>query len=280
MNESSPSPLPPITPTTTVTFLGTAAVTPGPNHDTASLLINDRYLVDTGWRSALRMRDFGFDPLALQYLFLTHCHHDHYLGLPMLLFYRALNAPTAPPLTILGPQEDVERIVNLSLAFLQSDRYPELNAAASVLILPLSPGDHYETDAFLLETCAAVHTVPALCYRFTDRATGAVVAVTGDTAYAPHIAAFVRDAALLVTEASYGPNPAPADNRWGHQGAPEAAQLAAEASVRLLALVHCREPQQQEALAVAQRIFPNAFWPTDGETVSIGPDNIPRRSLG
>jgi len=256
---------------TAITFLGTAAATPGPGHDTASFLLNGRYLVDAGWCAVLRMQSFGFDPLALECLFLTHCHHDHYLGLPALIFYRAMNAPSGPPLTIFGPVEDIEKVVRLSLDLLQTSRFPELNAEAAVDIRPLAPGDHFENDDFRIETAASVHPVPALCYRFTDLRTGSVVAFTGDTAPAPHLVDCVRGADLLITEASYGPGPIPAENRWGHQAAPEAAQLAVDGNVTRLALVHCRERSQQATLTVAQKIFPNAFWPHDGETIRLTP---------
>ena len=77
-------------PRTAVTFLGTEAVVPEGGGDTASFVINGKYLVDTGWYAAIKMNCYGLDPLRLEYLFLTHCHHDHYIGLPHLLFYFAM----------------------------------------------------------------------------------------------------------------------------------------------------------------------------------------------
>ena len=62
-----------------VSFLGTSSVVPEVGRDTASVLINQKVLVDTGWCSALRMLDFGVTPLDLEYIFLTHGHHDHFL---------------------------------------------------------------------------------------------------------------------------------------------------------------------------------------------------------
>src|SRR5579871_6483509 len=115
-------------PESTVTFLGTSAVVPGAGHDTASFLINGKYLVDTGWYAAIKMRSYGFDPMQLEYLVLTHCHHDHYLGLPQLLFYlrmRRRERPDRPPLKIVGPAEDLERVVMLARQFLQPDRFPD-----------------------------------------------------------------------------------------------------------------------------------------------------------
>jgi ribonuclease BN (tRNA processing enzyme) len=52
-------------------------------------------------------------------------------------------------------------------------------------------------------------------------------------------------------------------------GAPDAARLAREAGVGRLALVHCREDKQAAALAAARPLFPNVFWPADGETVEL-----------
>src|SRR5437879_3430827 len=77
-------------PNTVVTFLGTAAVLPGAGQDSACFLINGRVLFDTGWYAALKMQEYGCDPLAIEHLIFTHCHHDHYMGLPALLFFRAM----------------------------------------------------------------------------------------------------------------------------------------------------------------------------------------------
>jgi Tfp pilus assembly protein PilX len=54
-----------------------------------------------------------------------------------------------------------------------------------------------------------------------------------------------------------------------HSGAPDAAQVAKEAGVGRLALVHCARSNQAAALQAAQQIFANTFWPADGETVVL-----------
>ena len=255
---------------TRVTFLGTDSVVPGAGHDTASFLINGKILVDTGWYAAIKMKSYGFDPMALETLIFTHCHHDHYIGLPHLLFYhrmRLRERPDRPPLKIVGPASEIERVVALARGFLQEDRFPDV--AADVTLFPLAPGDSYEETAFTLATCASLHPVPGLVYRFTDRETGADFAFTGDTAPAPAITAHVRGVSLLIHEASYGANPAPEDNRSLHAGAPDAARVAREAGVNRLALIHGPEERQETALAAARSIFLNTIWPADGETVLV-----------
>lgn len=258
---------------TQVLFLGTASVVPEGGHDTASFVINGKYLVDTGWYATIKMRQYGLDPMDIAYLFLTHCHHDHYIGLPQLLFYlrmRAHERPDRPSLKIVGPAGDLEIVVALARQLLQPERFPDVDSHPD--LIPLQPGETYEEEAFRLDTCASLHPVPGLCYRFTDRATGTVFAFTGDTAYHPPIATLVRGAALLIHEASYGASPAPENNRSLHSGAPEAARIAQEAGVGRLALVHGSVERQQAAVTAAHAIFPETFWPQDGESVTIPGD--------
>ena len=259
-------------PRTEVTFLGTDAVTPACGGDTASFVINRRYLVDTGWYGALKMRCYGLDPMELEYLFLTHCHHDHYLGLPHLLFYLAMNRAERPdraPLKIVGPQEDLVPVVRLAQQFLQMERFAPVRYEPECI--PLAPGETWDADDFTLAACASLHPVPGLCYRFTDKRTGQVVAFTGDTAYDPTIVRHVQAASLLIHEASYGASPAPPGNNNTslHSGAPDAARVAREAGAGRLALVHCPRPKQQAALEAAQALFPNTLWPADGETLRV-----------
>lgn len=255
---------------TTVTFLGTATVVPAAGHDTASFLINGRHLVDTGWYAAIKMLSYAFNPMDLETVFISHCHHDHYIALPHILFYlrmRRDERPDRSTLRIVGPAADIQRVVDLARAFLQTDRFPDVECIPEVF--PLAPGESLELKDLYVATCATVHPVEGLCYRFTDKRTQASFVFTGDTAYHPPIADHARGASLLIHEASHGPNSPSDPGRWGHSGAPDAARIAQLAGVKRLALVHCPESLAQQAVTAAQRIFPNTFLPKDGQTVGI-----------
>jgi ribonuclease Z len=254
---------------TTITFLGTATVVPTAGHDTSSFLINGKHLVDTGWYAAVKMLSYGFNPLDLETLFISHCHHDHYIGLPHILFYhrmRAKERPDRPPLRIVGPAADIQRVVDLARAFLQTDRFPDVEYIPEVF--PLSPGESVELEDLKVDTCSTIHPVEGLCYRFTDKHTQTSFVYTGDTAYHPPIAEHSQGASLLIHEASHGPD-SPGITRWGHSGAPDAAKIARLASVKRLALIHCPENLAEKAVTAARQIFPNTFLPKDGETIEI-----------
>ena len=253
----------------TLTFLGTASVTPEAGHDTASFLINGDILVDTGWSAAIRMLSYGFSPLDLEYLILTHCHHDHYLGLPQLLFYRRMRQRDRHglrPLKIIGPAEDLERVVKLSRDLLQADRFPDVDHVPEVV--PLSPGDRFECCTFHLETCNTIHAVQGLCYRYGDPG-GTDFGFTGDTAYHPSIARFLKDCPFIVHEAAHGPRRVENARESGHSSAEDAARIAKGAQADRLGLVHLREEDVAQTVEVARRVFPNVFCPEDGEAVTI-----------
>jgi ribonuclease Z len=118
-----------------------------------------------------------------------------------------------------------------------------------------------------VRTCSARHSVPGLCYRFENGA-GAAAVFSGDTACNPDLIELARGAGLLVHEASYGAKSVREDVRWGHSGAPDAAEVAKAAGVGRLALVHCGQDARDAALAAARAIFPDSFLPADGEAIA------------
>ncbi len=257
-------------PSTTVTFLGTGTVTPEAGHDTASFLVNGTVLVDTGWYSAVKMLSYGFSPLDVECLVLTHCHHDHYIGLPQLLFYRRMrrkDRSALPPLQIVGPAADVQRIADLSRALLQTERFPDVEHVP--VVHPLVPGESFEAEAFRLETCETVHAVQGMCCRYIDKRTGAEFGFTGDTAYHPPIATHLAGCDLIVHEASHADRERANAYESGHSSARDAARIAADAGAKRLALVHLPPGEAEKAVDAAREILPGAFWPADGETVAV-----------
>jgi ribonuclease Z len=256
-------------PATKITFLGTSTAVPDLGSDTASLLINDRILVDTGWKSAENLRRMQVEPTSLEHVIFTHFHQDHYVSLPSLLFYIIMRKKDLTGLKIVGPAQDLELTVERTLEFLKQGS--NILVSGKPQLIPLAPGDEYETDSFMLHTHETVHPVPGLSYRFTDKNNGVVFAFCGDTAYHPPLAQFVKGSKLLIHEVSLGPGAADPDNNPSlHSGAQDAARIAAAAGVESLLLMHGRLALADECVKAAKEIFTgDVAYPKDFQTIEL-----------
>jgi ribonuclease BN (tRNA processing enzyme) len=243
-----------------ITILGDSTCIPDVGHDAASFLINGRHLVDTGWYAALKMREYGFDPLQLESIIITHCHQDHTIGLPQLLFFAGLKKRPGPPLAIIGPAEHLKHVVDAAVAFLQTPRFPEI--AANYRLVPLKAGDRFELSDLRFETMAANHRSgkdrhePALVYKATDKQNGACAVFTGDTHYHPPIAEFARGVPLLIHDGA-------------HTASKDAASIAREAGVGRLVLIHNTQWVAVKSLAAARAVFPNTELAKEGVTLEV-----------
>ncbi|MCF6174438.1 MAG: MBL fold metallo-hydrolase [Victivallaceae bacterium] len=250
-------------------FLGTSAVKPGKNNDTACALINNRYMVDTGWYSAVNMLQFGVSPLELDYLFITHSHPDHYLGLAQYLFYLAMSMKQyseRAPMKIVGPQQSIEKIVNLAYNYLDHEGTEKFSKSLKVKIIPLTDGDIIETEDVMIKAFATQHPVPSLGYIFQDNGSKKKIVYSGDTGPCENLVINAHGADLLVHEASCGDSFSMHED---HSGAPDAALVAKQAKVKQLALVHYIDEQQQEILASAKNLFANTITPSVGTRIEI-----------
>lgn len=220
-------------------FLGTTASTPDVGEDSPCFLVNERYLFDCGWYAAGGLRETDCAAQKVRYVIFTHMHHDHYLGLPSLLFYFIHNKlMPLGELTIVGPAGDVERVVGLAFELLQLDRfYPTIGRPQ---VVGLEPGEKLETADMLIESAKSVHPVDGLCYKLTDKTDGCRLAASGDTTYAPHLPPFFAGCDAIVHEATLGLSPknTPASQRCGHSNIFEALRTAEEAGIPTLYPVH------------------------------------------
>ncbi len=245
---------------------------PGLGDDTACFLINGHCLVDCGWNAALSMARVGRTPLDIDHILLTHCHHDHYMGLAGLLFYRrlrGLSVEDLPELRIIGPGADIERVVGLARGFLQPERFETLDRLTES-VMPVDPGDALDLGELRVTTAPVQHQVQGLAYRVHDTRTGAQIGFSGDTAYLPALSEHFRGVDVLVHEASHGlhePQPGP---EQGHSSARQAAATASGAGAGRLYIVHAPATDAEATLAAAREVFPSTYRPEAGETVEVG----------
>jgi ribonuclease Z len=237
-------------------------------------------------------------------IFLTHFHADHYLGIPGLLKTYDLNDREAP-LRIYGPRglddlfvalrrimgrvryplELIElepgdfvghgsyeirsfpvdhRVPALGYAFAEDDR-PGRFDPEEAQRLGVSPGP----DFARLQGGETVEGVTPAQVMGEERS-GRTLILAGDTAPCAATREAARGAELLVHEASFADDEIERADETKHSTARQAARLAREAEVKMLALVHISSRYHVGAvLEEAREEFPEAIAPRDYDVIEV-----------
>ncbi|MEA2365819.1 MAG: ribonuclease [Thermoleophilaceae bacterium] len=289
-----------------VLFLGTAGSSPSPRRGLSATLVRrggDRLLFDCGEGTQRQlMRSVGL--VELEELFLTHFHADHVLGLPGMLKTFALRQrerelvvygprglrrlygllePVIGRLSFrvelveLAPNDELDREGYRIAAFEVDHGGPALGYA---LVEDPRPGQFDPDlarelgvrpgpDFGRLQRGEEVNGVrPEQVMGETRR--GRKVVLTGDTAPCDMTRLVAWEADLLVHEATFMEEDAERAAETRHSTAAQAAELAAAASVRMLALTHIspRYPGGQ-VRDEARALFENVIVPRDFDRVEI-----------
>jgi len=150
-----------------VTILGSSSATPIFNRNpTAQVLnINERlYLVDCAEGTQQQMLRFDVKASRIDYIFISHLHGDHYLGLVGLLSSMHLNGRTKP-LQIFCPPP-LKEIIDLQLKYSETTlQYPIefifTKADASEVIL--------DNQDIVVETIPLDHRIPCTGFLFRQK---------------------------------------------------------------------------------------------------------------
>ncbi|WP_134088753.1 ribonuclease Z [Olivibacter sp. XZL3] len=114
-----------------VTILGSNSATPlfGRHHTAQILNCNEVIsLIDCGEGTQLQLQRYGFKVNRIKYVFISHLHGDHYLGLVGLISSMHLNG-RKEDLHVFGP-EGLKEIIDLQLRY--SDTYLRYNLIVNV----------------------------------------------------------------------------------------------------------------------------------------------------
>ena len=289
-----------------VFFAGTSGSVPTARRGLPALLVRrggDRLLFDCGEGTQRQLtRSIGLTDV--DDVFITHFHADHWLGLPGLLKTFDLRGRDAP-LTVHGPRglrdllgaltrltgrvsypldlleveagDEVRRDGYTVAAIGVAHRMPALGYA---LWEDERPGE-FDPDAARklgvaegpdfgrLQRGEPVDGVDPAGVVGPPRP-GRRIVLSGDTAPCEQVALAAHGADLLVHEATFLAEEADRARQTGHSTAAQAAELARDAGVRMLALTHLSTRYGgREARDEARAVFPNAVVPRDFDTIEL-----------
>ncbi len=288
-------------------FAGTAGSVPSARRGLPSLLLRtggDRLLFDCGEGTQQQLlRSVGLPELDA--VFLTHYHLDHWLGLlgmlktfdlrtrerPLTLYgppgLKALIGAMRPvvigrtgyPLRLveLEPHEEVafdgyliaafpvdHRITAYGYAYVEADRPGRFDAAAArALGVPEGP------DFGRLQRGEEVAGVRPEQVVGPQRP-GRRIVISGDTRPCQTTEVYAHGADLLVHEATFLDVDRARARETGHSTAAEAAAVARDAGVRLLALYHLSTRYlPRDVRDEARAAFPNTIVPRDFDAIDV-----------
>jgi len=210
-----------------VLVMGTGDPTPNPFRygPAMAVIVNDYpYFVDCGegWWRALAHSTLTQDAIDLtkvfalpnlKYMFLTHLHEDHTVGLPSFINNPYKFGPGADK-KVFGPEGVDEMISHINAAW-RLDRhevaqgslgYPPVGSTAvGVPVWPettVKGRKIFEDDNVLVEAFPSKHGFleHTYAYRFTAKSDGRVFAFGGDGTYSPGLAAAAKNADILFVE--------------------------------------------------------------------------------
>jgi ribonuclease Z len=291
-------------------FLGTGGSVPTARRATASLLVRrggDRLLFDCGEGTQRQMhRSVGL--VQLDEIYLTHYHADHYLGIPGLLKTYDLQGREAP-LRVYGPPglnglfDAIYRITGrtsyeldlieldaghavsheayevvpyavehgttaFGYAIVEEERPgrfdPEAAARLGISEGPefgaLQRGESVEVDGTPVDPAQVMG----------EARPGRKVVISGDTAVCESTRVAAYRAELLVHDGSFADDELERAGETGHATARQAAELARDAEVAMLALVHISSRYNpREVLEQARSELPTATAPRDFDLIEI-----------
>jgi ribonuclease Z len=269
----------------------------------------ERLLFDCGEGTQRQLLRSTVGLIDLREIFLTHFHADHYLGLPGMLKTFALRDRDVP-LTVYGPPGLHDLFAALARIFGRLTYELELvelragdkldRDGYKLLVFPVSHGvpavgyaiaEEDRPGRFDVETADALG-VPngperGMLQRgesitLADGRTltpdavlgparpGRTVIYPGDTAPSDVVRALAEGADVLVHEASFGEDEIERAAETEHTTARQAAELARDAGVRLLALTHI-SPRYfgPEILEEAREVFPQTVAPRDFDVIEV-----------
>jgi ribonuclease Z len=293
-----------------VVFLGTGGSVPTARSATACLLVRiggERVMFDCG-EGAQRQMQQSTGLVQLDEIYLTHYHADHYLGLPGLLKTYDLQ-DRQRPLRIVGPQGlhnlfavlgrifgklsyDVElvelaegdalrhegfeirsfpvthRMRALGYALVEDERPGRFDPDAAKR-LGVQPGPDFSRLQEGEEVQGADGVIAPNQVMGPPRR-GRKVVISGDTGPCEMTRVAAHEAELLVHDASFADEEIVRAAETGHATGRQAAELAREAGVKLLTLVHISSRYDvRDVLAEAREVFPTAEAPRDFDLVEI-----------
>ncbi len=212
-------------------ILGSSNAIPDAQHENTHMVLVGEMrtvLIDCANNPILRLPRVGVEFDNLTDLILTHFHPDHVSGVPLLLMNMWLMGRRRP-LNIYGLHHTLDRIENLMGAYAW-DEWPDFFPVVFYRLPADEKTAVLDCEEFRIFSWPVHHLIPAIGLRMELKRNGKVIAYSCDTEPCSQIVRLAAGADVLIHEAAGG--------ALGHSSAAEAGDIARQAEVGELYLIH------------------------------------------
>jgi len=195
------------------------------------------------------------------YLFLSHFHLDHIIGLHILdkfIFKQGISIYGQK-----GTKNILKKVINEPF----TKSFKELSFNIDVHEIP----EGIDRLPFLVKSKPLIHSSLCLGYRFEFKEK--IIAYCPDTGFCQNAIKLAENADLLITECSY--KSGQQSDSWPHLNPEDAARIAKKARVKKLVLTHFDANNYKDmnerikAQRAAQKIFKNVVFASDDIKIKI-----------
>jgi ribonuclease BN (tRNA processing enzyme) len=153
----------------------------------------------SGTLASLKRHKLAVEPIDT--ILISHCHGDHFAGLPFLFLEYVYVEPRTKPLKIVGPPEVEERVLLLFRAM-----YPDSAAQPlpyELQFIEAQPGKPLVIDGFRVEAFRVPHQEHPPSYGYAIGSGEKKIVYSGDTGWTEDLLIHTEGADLFLCECSF-----------------------------------------------------------------------------
>ena len=217
------------------------------NYPNTSILVSTKgtnLLLDCGYSVPVQIWKYNPDPNFLDAIYISHCHADHYFGIPAILV-RMWEGKREKPLKVFcqkGFQKTIDDIIELA--------YPQFRSRFNypIEVTEVSPGDKVKLNELNLEFAPIEHSLPGQAIKVSNGKRS--VCYSGDGKFTPQAEMMYKQSDLVIQE-TYLLD----ESRVGHASIAQLIEMAKRIKLPLVAAIHLNRDFRRDNLDKIQRVI-------------------------
>lgn len=160
------------------------------------------FLIDCGATTLVALKREGLSPAAIDVVFISHFHGDHYPGLAFLLLDLMINHKREKKLQIVSPPGCKILLIKL-LDILYPGTTADIMQKLPLEFISFEGHQELQLQHLRLQSFPVKHSEPARSHGLRITCDGKVISYSGDTEWTPALEGLAKGADLFICDGNY-----------------------------------------------------------------------------